>query len=1567
MRILQIVHAFPPESVAGTERYCEALSRELLRLGHDCLVLAGSERSVSQATLETVEHDGLAVSRYLRAGGPPRRWTAEYDPDAERFVRQLLALTRPDVVHLHHWQRLTNNLVAICADAGVPVVVTLHDAWTTCPRIHRIRSDGAFCAEPPSTAPCATCAERAPWQDDAVIASALGLRREIVRAELALAAAVVVPSEAHRAFLLGLLDLPDDRLAVVPHGNLSRSLARAPAAGHARFPDRPLQIGHWGYLVYLKGPHLILEAVHRLRDPSAVQVHLIGTAVEQDYERRLRELAEGIAVRFHGAYGPDDLGSLDLDLAVLPSIASESYSFALDEALQLGLPVLVSDRGAPRERIGAAGLTFRAGDAADLAERLQALIDTPKTLDRLRQGVRADLLFSIDAHAAMLEKFYQDAVHAGAPPRVPRTPYVKLLAHAGQEVRAREEALAGLQARLAGAELALHEKDVRFHQVLHEKDEKEAIILETRRDLETSRAEHATLAGRLRALGDLPLVRLHHALHALADLPGTLLARAGRALSGTRPSPLPGWRVWARRSPSLTLVRVVLGKGRRKLFSREALSARSWRVWMRKCAEEYARLREDRLADAGPSGAGGLTAYGVHVRNNRVTPWLRTVLARAARELPYRPRFSVIMPVYNVEPTWLKAAVDSVRCQIYPEWELCIADDASTRPDLLAYLRGLARDRRITVCFRPENGHISAASNSAAALAGGEYLVLMDHDDLLAPNALFELARLLQAHPDADLIYTDEDKIDEQERRYDPQFKPDWSPEMLLAYNYVNHVTCIRRELFERVGGFRVGYEGSQDYDLLLRAVSETDRVHHVPKVLYHWRALRASTASAPEVKPIVRTSGRAALEDHLARLGVPATPYTPEFAERLHLPVHQLDWPDTGPSVAIIIPTRDQGEVLRTCVESILARTTYGAYRVVVVDNDSSEPGTLAYLEELAGRGVEVMRISNDGRPFSFSRVNNLAVQRVEEELVLFLNDDTEVIEPKWLSRMVGYLGLPGVGATGARLILRDGTLQHAGVVLGLQNGVAPGHAFFGHPAEQVSYYFQAEIARPCAAVTAACLLTPRRLFLDLGGFDEKRYAVSMNDVDYGLRVAQRGLRVVYVGGAELFHYESRTRSRRDDPAELAHFRRAYGHLPDRYYNPNLSNVRTYEIDTACHLDYEPCLGRPVRALMATHNLNLEGATRSLYELAAGLKRGGRVQPIALSPVGGVGERWYREAGVEVRIQALPNCENVLEGWSSKADYEAAIERVVHVIDAEQPDVVVANTVNGFYVVDAATRAGVPCVWIIRESYAPDELRRAINTFALPTCERAFADAYRVVFVSTDTMRLYSRYNGGHNFVVVHNGLDAARIDAFASRVSRAEAARTVQAPPGKKIITTVGTICERKDQRTLAEAVAVLSRRRGDFHCYMVGLREGIAYADRLRRMIRDHRLDDVISLVPETEDIYPYLRAADVFAFTSHVEGFSRTVLEAEAFGLPIVTTPCGGIYEQVRAEVNALLFHMSDAAGLARHLAALLDDGQKRAWMGRNSRKVFEYLQTYDEMVGRYERVISGAWMRGPLEP
>ena len=976
--------------------------------------------------------------------------------------------------------------------------------------------------------------------------------------------------------------------------------------------------------------------------------------------------------------------------------------------------------------------------------------------------------------------------------------------------------------------------------------------------------------------------------------------------------------------------------------------------------------------------------YEAFIKNNQIQPHIRGLLSDASTQFQYRPLISIIMPVYNVEPIWLKAAVDSVIEQIYTNWELCIADDASTNKETLELLRTYENHDRIRVVFKTQNGHICAASNSAADMAEGEFVAFMDNDDVLAPNALFEIVRILQDDPGVDLVYSDENKIDENDKRYDPQFKPDWSPELLLSYNYVNHFTCIRRKLFESVGRFRIGYEGAQDYDLILRVIENTNKIKHISKVLYHWRAIKGSTALEPRDKPIMHTSALKALKDHLKRKGLDAAIYQPEFAKSMGLPINQLDWPDNGPSVAIIIPTYNQHKLLRKCIESISDLTTYTNYEVVVVDNDSDDRDTLDYLDYLentANRGIRIRVecVGNEGQPFSFSRINNCAVERVDTEYVLFLNNDIEVLEPRWLSRLAGYLGVSGVGVTGARLLYPNRTIQHAGVVMGMNDGIIPDHAFLNHPKGDTSYYFMAEVARNCSAVTGACLMTRRSDFIGMGGFNEGDFKVTLQDVDYCLHLAQKGLRTVYVAGAELIHHGSmsrqvedhsgespRSRKTEDDPRELAGLRKTYVMDNDPYYNPNLSRIHSFAPDSRCGMvDYCQFLKEPLKLVIFTHDLELKGAPKAMYDIAVGLQTGSgrRIVSKMVSPVPGRFQSLCDRAGIECQV-IDQNVQNVCTGWMSRLDYDKTIKKVQEFLEIEKPDVLITSTVFGFYVVCAALQQDLPVIWVISESYAPTELEGYINDFVWPEFVGSFARAYRVAFCSAATRDCYELFNSQNNFQVIHNSLDQAAMDRFIRDVSKEEARQYLGFPPNKKVLLMVGTVCERKGQDTIVKAAAILNGKRDDFCFYLVGASMNMddVYLQNIYKEVDDNNLSDMIKIIPETEEVYWYYRASDIYVFTSHMECHPLSIIEAMAFGLPIITTPCYGVKEQVR-DVNGLFFRESNPDDLAVLVNRLIDDEAERKYLGKNSRGIFEYEQTHKEMIEKYKHLVFGAWIRG----
>jgi glycosyltransferase involved in cell wall biosynthesis len=546
----------------------------------------------------------------------------------------------------------------------------------------------------------------------------------------------------------------------------------------------------------------------------------------------------------------------------------------------------------------------------------------------------------------------------------------------------------------------------------------------------------------------------------------------------------------------------------------------------------------------------------------------RSALGRKLREMREQPLISVLLPVYNPDLEILEAAIASVERQFYARWELCLADDASTDPKVRPYLEGKAKkDSRIKVMFRERNGHIAACTNSALELATGEFAALLDQDDAFSETALTFVALEIDRHPGAGLIYSDEDKIDETGARSNPFFKPDWNPELFLGQNYINHLGVYRTELLRSIGGFREGFEGSQDYDLALRCVErlEPAQVRHIPRILYHWRAVAGSLAAVADAKPYAKEAARRAIADHLRRRGIAGrVEPCPENIES-HRVVYEM--PAPPPLVSIVIPMRDRVELIERCLASIREKTDYRSIEFVIVDNGSIEPATLTFLRTVGRRiGTRVVR---DEGAFNFGRLINRGAADARGDVLLFLNNDMEANEPGWLREMVSHVVRREVGAVGARLWYPDETLQHGGVILGL-GGVA-GHAFPRIPRGHAGYFNNAWLQRNCSAVTAACLAVRTEVFRAVGGFDEENLAVSFNDVDFCLRVRAAGFQNVWTPYASLIHHESASRGHLLNPEEQAQFAREVAYmqrqwaielLHDPFYNPNLSlNLPGFEL----------------------------------------------------------------------------------------------------------------------------------------------------------------------------------------------------------------------------------------------------------------------------------------------------------------------------------------------------------------------------------------------------------------------
>ncbi|MHB1676688.1 MAG: glycosyltransferase [Sulfuriferula sp.] len=540
-----------------------------------------------------------------------------------------------------------------------------------------------------------------------------------------------------------------------------------------------------------------------------------------------------------------------------------------------------------------------------------------------------------------------------------------------------------------------------------------------------------------------------------------------------------------------------------------------------------------------------------------LTDEIRIAMKTRLLGFAHKPLISVVMSVYNSKPEWLIKAIESVRKQIYPHWELCIADNASSDPTLHPILERYAKqDARIKVVFREQNGHIAAASNSALELAVGEWVALLEHDDLLAEHALFWVAEAINQNTDARLIYSDEDKIDGTDRRFAPDFKCDWDVDFFYSHNLITHLGIYSAELLKQMGGFRPGFEGAQDYDLALRCIEHiaTNQIHHIPRVLYHWRMHPESTVPPVAAKPYAVQAGVRALNEHYQRRKISAQAELMHHGYRVHYTL-----PEKPPLVSLIIPTRNGLQLIRQCVDSILEKTTYPNYEILIVDNGSDDSATLQYLSNLAANSrVTIIR---DDSPFNYSALNNAAVKLAQGEVLGLLNNDLEVISPEWLFEMVSIALQPQVGAVGAKLWYPNNTLQHGGVIVGI-GGVA-GHAHKHLSQGRCNEVSRANLIQGLSAVTAACLVIRKATYEKVGGLNDTDLHIAFNDVDFCLRVRAAGYRNIWTPYAELYHHESATRGYEDTPEKQARFykeiqymKHCWGEtlLKDPFYSPNLT-----------------------------------------------------------------------------------------------------------------------------------------------------------------------------------------------------------------------------------------------------------------------------------------------------------------------------------------------------------------------------------------------------------------------------
>ena len=927
--------------------------------------------------------------------------------------------------------------------------------------------------------------------------------------------------------------------------------------------------------------------------------------------------------------------------------------------------------------------------------------------------------------------------------------------------------------------------------------------------------------------------------------------------------------------------------------------------------------------------------FDLWTHHNRLTPRLLNFLEEEAKPtIEQGPLISIVVPTYNTPSKFLDELIKSVKAQVYTNWELCFADDASPQAQVVKKLRAAAEsDKRIKFTVRESNGHISAATNSALHIATGEYVSFLDHDDLLPADALLHVVEAINAHPETDFLYTDEDKIDASGRHYDPQFKGEWNPEMAITHNYTHHLRTIRRKIVNEVGGLRVGYEGAQDIDLILRCVEKIDHanIRHVPFVCYHWRAHEESTAQRGDQKGYLFGAARQAIEDAVQRRGHRAEVVLPELMKDNALCLHQLKWsPEllAENPVTIVIPSRNQAALLQACLDSLENTVNWAHTHLIIVDDGSTEEDAVTLLKSIesrADRPWQVLRPERQAGGFNYSRLVNLGTAAAETPLVLHLNNDIEALEAGWLEDMVGWMSVAGVGIVGARLIHRDETLNHAGIWVGPNGGLA--HAVFvGLPKDDFGYLFQPHAARNTTAVTGACLLTSKTLYEELGGFDAEDFRVAYNDVDFCIRAEAAGYRTVYTPGATLVHLGSATRGISYTEKEHLAFVQKYPGFQDPHFSESVEYANpSFRINAYDHRFASRELKLHIG--IVSHNLNLEGAPLFIVEYARHFQQIAGWDVTVFAPSEGPLRENFAAAGLDVQIIDI----DAVTGAQTAQDFSRAIKEL-----AEQPtwrdlDLIVGNTMLSYWVVPLAQQLDLPSSLYIHESNAPRRFfseHRLATDEVIPLIEKAMSEATRVIFIAESTRQIYAELNRFDNFRLINSWIDIERIENYIKETDRSALRRKLDIPEDATVVVNVGSVCQRKGQHIFIRAIDHLHKEHGEelathgpLVYVMVGAREGL-YLETIENDIELMGLTNT-RLIYETQDVYEWYRVSDLFCCTSFEESFPRVLLEAASFKMPIVSTDVNGITEMLTNNDEAYLIKAGDYHVLAATLKKALD--------------------------------------------
>lgn len=912
---------------------------------------------------------------------------------------------------------------------------------------------------------------------------------------------------------------------------------------------------------------------------------------------------------------------------------------------------------------------------------------------------------------------------------------------------------------------------------------------------------------------------------------------------------------------------------------------------------------------------------------------LRAALAKQEQPLPL---ISIVMPVYRPDRRHFLAAIQSVEQQLYPRWELCICDDGSDDPVLLDELNRIAQGPMpVRLAVHPKNRGIAAATNSAAALAKGDMLLFLDQDDMLAPDCLGEFALAFLASPNTDLIYSDSDKLDESCRRTSPSFKPGWSPWLLLSHMYLSHAVALRRTLFEAIGGFASGFDGSQDYDLVLRASELARGIHHVPRVLYHWRATPGSTALGASQKPGSIRAGQAAIEAAFSRRGIQAKAVRPQWSEQAQIGLFQPHF-SAPPPVSVLVLT-DQAKKPDSDWFDALKRDLPSGTQILALG-----PGPLPTSDQFTDdQPLGVTWIESTG---NLARDFRLGLEHVAGGVTLCLMAGIKPATSRWVAQMCGYAAR-SVTLVGARAVGSNGKLIGAGLV-NPPNARKPERAFAGLVRNRHGPNYMARTTHEVIAVTGECLAVSQ----EARSYLLTRDADAQGPIALGQQLSEQ---IHAVGGNVLVCGEVDLELAEGSPESTLPDER-----PDPWYNPNLG-CGAQQFQPAFR---SPPVRQkePVRITVVSHNLDREGAQSTLLDLIEGLVSRGYANPTVISSRPGQLSEDLRRMGVPIEIIATPNRK------ASRREVGEYREKLAQAFRAAGAQAVLANTLESYCAVAAAADAGLAALWWQHEGGHWSQHFSRLPLWRQATAFSAFGSAYRVIQVAEDTRHKWRPIATRENFEVVRPGIPAKRLVADRNRWSVAEARAALGISDDQLCIVLLGSVSRRKSQGDVIRALTQIPKAAvGGVRILIVGALVDPAYHIELQAMLaglpESHRI--AIELTGNAPDAALYLAAADVFLCCSRQESAPRAIVEAMAFGLPVLTTPVDGIPELVDEGRTGLFYQPGDVSGLSAMIQQLMEDRSICRRLSANSAERLSIINDFDAMVERFAILLREAgWQR-----